>query len=67
MEKKHFDIDGLIMNLSIADEDNHTVFSTDDAYNTIKTISDLFQKIGKYCSVFDYELLHVLVGLCRSH
>jgi len=61
MEKQPFDVNKLIKNLSAADEDKHTVFSTDDAYNTIKTISDLFQKIGKYCSVFDYELLQVLV------
>ncbi|XP_065900889.1 uncharacterized protein [Dysidea avara] len=61
MEEKHFDVDELIMNLSAADEDNHTVFSTDVAYNTIKTIPDLFKKIGQYCSVYDYELLQVLV------
>ena len=49
------------MNLSAVDDDNHTIFSTDDAYNSIKTMSHLFQKIGQYCSLYDYELLQKLV------
>jgi len=60
-EENNFLVEELITNLAAADEEKLTMFSSDDVYNVIKTIHDLFQKIGKYCSVFDYELLQVLV------
>jgi len=61
MEKDNLEVDELILNLAFADDKNLTVFSTDDAYSTIKTIPHLFQKIGQYCSLYDYELLQKLV------
>ena len=61
IEEKNFDIKQLILNLCAADEDNLTVFSTDEAFIKITNTNDLFLHIGMYCSVYDFDLLLALV------
>ena len=61
IEKNNFDIQALILNLCAADEENLTVFSSDEAFIKIKNINELFLWIGKYCSMYDFELLLALV------
>jgi len=51
----------LILKLSVADEHNLTVFSTDEAFKKITTIMKLFHQIGRYISIYDYELLSAFV------
>ena len=48
------------MNLNTIDADNSTIFSTDAASN-ITTIDDLFFEIGKYCNIYNYDLLSSLL------
>lgn len=55
------DIQQLILNLCAADPDNLTIFSSDEAFSKIKTINELFLWIGRYCSMYDFELLLALV------
>jgi len=47
--------------LSATDDDNQTIFSTDKAFVKIKNTNQLFLWIGKYCNMYDYELLLALV------
>ena len=61
IEQRKYEIDELILNLAAADDDNQTVFSTDEAFSKINNINQLFLWIGKYCSMYDYELLLALV------
>ena len=51
----------MILKLSVADEYNLTVFSTDEAFKKITTIMILFHQIGRYISIYDYELLSAFV------
>ena len=43
------------------DEENLTVFSTDEAFIKINNTNDLFLHIGMYCSMYDFDLLLALV------
>ena len=61
IEQKKYKIDELISNLAAADDDNQTVFSTDEAFCKIKNTNQLFIWIGKYRSMYDYELLLAFV------
>ena len=61
IEEKNLDIKKLILNLCAADEDNLTIFSTDEAFVRITDTNNLFLQIGKYCSMYDFDLLLVLV------
>ena len=58
IDKKNLDIKQLILNLCAADEENLTVFSTDEVF--IRT-NEMFLHIGKYCSMYDFDLLLALV------
>ena len=60
-EQQKYKIDELILTLSSSDDENLTIFSSDEAFSKIKNINQLFLWIGKYCSMFDYELLLALV------
>ena len=61
IEEKHFDINQLILSLCTADEENLTVFSSDEAFLKITDMNSLFHQIGKYCSMYDFDLLLALV------
>ena len=61
IEKEKFDVQELILSLCAADVENLTIFSTDDVFLKITNTMSLFQQIGKYCSMYDFELLLALV------
>lgn len=61
-EEKKLDVKSLILRLCALDEDNITIFSTDLAFKEINSIKELFNHIGQYCSVYDYELLETFIG-----
>ena len=61
IENKKCDINKLIVNLCTADEENLTIFSSDEAFLKITDTNSLFHQIGKYCSMYDFELLLALV------
>ena len=61
IEEKNLDITELILNLCATDEENLTVFSTDEVFIKINNTNDLFLHIGKYCSMYDFDLLLALV------
>jgi len=61
IEKKKYDINQLILNLCATDDENQTIFSTDEAFTKITNTNELFLWIGKYCNMYDYELLLALV------
>ena len=54
---KSFKVEDLISKLCQSDANNVTVFSTDEAFSKITTIDLLFFNIGKYCNIYDYEML----------
>ena len=47
--------------MSATDDEKQTIFSTDEAFAKIKNTKQLFHWIVQYCSMYDYELLLVLV------
>ena len=61
IDEKKFDIKRLILCLCTADEENMTVFSSDEAFKKIEDIKTLFLHIGQHCSMYDFELLLALV------
>lgn len=61
IEKKKLDVNSLILKLGWLDHENITVFSTDDVFKKICNTTQLFHHIGKYCSIYDYELLIAFV------
>ena len=61
IEQQKYKIDELILNLAAADDENLTIFSTDEGFDKIKNTNQLFLWISKYCSMYDYELLLALV------
>ena len=61
IEKENFDIKELILRLCAADEEKLTIFSSDEAFLKITDTNSLFHQIGKYCSMYDFELLLTLV------
>ena len=61
-KEKKVDIEELITILRFQDVEKNSVFSTDDAFNTIRTEMQLFQCVAQYCKgIYDYQLLDVLV------
>ena len=61
-KKKKVNIEELITVLCFNDIDNKSVFSTDAAFSTIRTETQLFYQVGRYCrSIYDFQLLSVLV------
>ena len=63
IENTKLDVNSLIVKLCALDEDSSTIFSTDNAFEMIHNKTELFHYIGRYCSIYDYELL---VGLVES-
>ena len=61
IEEKHIDINQLILSLCTADEENLTIFSSDEAFLKIKDTNSLFHQIGQYCNMYDFDLLLALV------
>lgn len=61
IKEKKVEVNQLITNLCVADRRKCTVFCTDDVFAKIKTYHKLSQQIGKYCSIYDYELLEAFV------
>ena len=61
IEGKKIKVQQLISNLCAADQRKCTVFCTDDVFAKIETYHKLSQQIGKYCSIYDYELLEAFV------
>ena len=58
---KPFKVKDLILKLCSADADHTTVFSTDDVFNKITTVEELFFYILKSCSIYDCELLEAFL------
>ena len=56
IESRKLDVNSLIIKLCLLDDDNTTIFSTDDAFKNIQNTATLFHHIGRYCSIYDYEL-----------
>ena len=61
LEERKININNLIISLCATDDRNLTVFSTDEAFKMINSIDKLFLQIGKYCSMYDFDLLLALV------
>ena len=61
IDSQKLDITSLILKLRSIDEDNTTIFSTDKVFEEIHSTTELFLHIGKYCSIYDYELLEAFV------
>ena len=61
IEDKRLNIKALILNLCSLDDDNITIFSTNKAFKKIRNTTELFHHIGRYCSIYDYELLTAFV------
>ena len=61
IEKENFDIKELILSLCAADEENLTIFSSDEAFLHITDTNIIFHQIRRYCSIYDFELLLTLV------
>ena len=61
IEEKDFKVEHLISNLCAADRKKLTVFTTDNVFREIRTYHKLSQQIGRYCSIYDYELLEAFV------
>ena len=56
-EKKNLDITSLILKLRVVDDERLTIFSTDNAFVEVRSITELFNHIALHCSIYDYELL----------
>ena len=61
MKEENFKVQELITRLCTADRKKLTVFSTDKAFQEIKTYPKLCHKMGQYCSIYDYKLLEAFV------
>ena len=61
VKEKGVKIEELLLHLNVIDTDNFTIFSS-DAASTITRIDELFTQIGKYCNLFNYELLVSLLN-----
>ena len=57
VKEMEVNIQDAITALCFADIKKHTVFCTDHAFETIDTIDKLFHHIGRYCTIFDYNVL----------
>ena len=61
-KKNQVDIEELITILCFDDVDNNSIFSTDTAFSTIRTVNDLFHRVAQYCKgIYDYQVLVILV------
>ena len=61
-KEKKVDIEELITILRFDDVEKHSIFSTDDVFNTVRTEIQLFQQVAQYCKgIYDYRVLDVLV------
>ena len=61
-KEKKVDIEELITVLCFHHVDKKSVFSTDDAFSTIKTENQLFRNVARYCKgIYDYKVLDVVV------
>ena len=61
-KEKRVDIEELITILRFDDVNKKSVFSTDDAFSTIRTEIQLFHHVAQYCKgIYDYRVLDVLV------
>lgn len=61
VKEKGVKIDELLFHLNVIDTNNSTIFST-DAARTITRIDELFTQIGRYCNLFNYDLLVSLLN-----
>ena len=61
IENERLHIKELILKLRSLDDDNITIFSTDEVFNKIHITIELFYYIGQYCSIYNYELLTAFV------
>ena len=61
IEGRKLAVNSLIIKLCLLDDDNITIFSTDDAFKRIQNTAELFHHIGQYCSIYDYELFVAFV------
>ena len=59
--KKGINLQEAITALCYADDEKSTVFSADNAFETIDTIDKLFQWMGKYCTIFDNDVLNIFL------
>ena len=61
-KEKKIDIEELITMLCFDNIDKKSIFSTDAAFNTIRTEIQLFHHVAQYCKgIYDYQVLDVLV------
>ena len=61
-KEKRVDIEELMTVLCFDDVDKTSVFSTDAAFSTTRTVPQLFRHIAKYCrSIYDYRILDIVV------
>ena len=61
IKEKNYEVQQLITNLCAADRNKITLFSTDEVFSKVKDYPMLSHQIGKYCSIYDYELLEAFV------
>ena len=61
MKEEKFEVKELVTRLCAVDQRKHTVFSSDTAFENIKTYAMMCHKIGQYCTIYDYELLEAFV------
>ena len=64
-ENRKLNVNSLILLLCSLDDDNSTIFSTNRAFRQIHSIGELFIHIGRYCSIYDYELLTAFVEVTK--
>ena len=65
-EEKKINIEKLITVLCFDDVDNKKVFSTDATFSKIRTETQLFHQVGRYCnSIYDFHVLRVLIKASR--
>ena len=61
-KEKKVNIEELITVLCFDDVDKTSVFSTDAAFSTIRTETQLFHQVAQYCkSIYDFRVLCVLI------
>ena len=61
-KKNKVNIEELIAVLCFDDVDKKSIFSTDAAFSVIRTETQLFHQVGKYCkSIYDFRVLRVLI------
>ena len=61
IKKQKLNIRSLIFKLIALDAKKITIFSTDKVFKEVQSVDGLFVHIGRYCTVFDYELLEAFL------